>query len=221
MASFIDGGGGVVNAGLLGPVGKISWYIPTYMVDQNPELKTYEGFQNPELAALFATAETGDKGQFLGGDPSFVQYDGDIITNLGMDLEVVFAGSEEALLGALDAAYTRQDPILFYFWTPHSVHNSFDLTAVELPAYSDECYATPDAGTVNCDYPEDVLFKIAWDGLQEASPDAFTLLSNLSYSTADQISMIAEIDEEGKTADEAAASWIAANESVWQAWLPS
>ena len=55
-------------------------------------------FWGPELAGKSATAETGDEGQFLGGDPRWVQYDVDIIANLGQWVEVVWAGSEEAIL---------------------------------------------------------------------------------------------------------------------------
>ncbi len=218
VETFIDGGGGVVNGGLLGPIGKIGWYLPSYVVDQNPELATWEGFQDPALAGLFATAETGDRGQFLGGDPSFVQYDEQIIENLGLEMEVVFAGSEEALLAALDSAVSRQEPIVFYFWTPHSVHNAYDLTEVALPEYTDECYADPAA--VDCDYPADELFKIVWEDLETEAPAAYALLTNMSYTTADQIEMLAAVETDGKTVDEAAADWIAANQAVWETWMP-
>ena len=43
-------------------------------------------------ASLFATAETGDKGQFLDGDPSFVSTTSRSSTNLGLDFEVVVRG---------------------------------------------------------------------------------------------------------------------------------
>jgi len=218
VADFIDNAdGNVENAGLLGPVGKIGWYIPTYMVDQHPELATWEGFADPELAKLFATAETGDKGQFLGGDPSFVQYDEDIISNLGLSLEVVYAGSEEAILAGLDAAYNREDPILIYLWTPHSAHNAYDLTEVKLPDYSDGCYDTADAGGVDCDYPADALFKII---SADVGGDAASLLENMSYTTADQVEMLASVETDGKTVDEAAAAWIEAHKDVWSTWLP-
>ena len=132
VAQYIDGQGVVENGGLLGPVGKIGWYIPGYMVERNPALATWEGFQDPAAAAEFATAETGDVGQFLAGDPSWVQYDADIITNLELPLQVVNAGSEQAILAALDSAYSREEPILFYFWTPHSIHAKYELTEVAL-----------------------------------------------------------------------------------------
>ena len=37
----------VVDIGLLGPKAKIGWYVPTFVVDQHPELKTWEGFKDP------------------------------------------------------------------------------------------------------------------------------------------------------------------------------
>lgn len=70
VAEYIDGQKVVENGGLLGPVGEIGWFTPKYMIDQHPELATWEGFADPELAKLYATAETGDKGQFLAGDRS-------------------------------------------------------------------------------------------------------------------------------------------------------
>ena len=220
VAEYIDGAGTVENGGLLGPVGRIGWYMPSYLLNDHPELTTWEGFTSPEAAALFATAETGDNGQFLGGDPSFVQYDADIITNLSLPFEVVYAGSEEAILAQLDSAYSREEPVLFYFWTPHSIHAKYDLTRVELPEYSDDCYAEADSGGVACDYPGDDLFKIFWSGLAEAAPDAHTLLANMNYTTEDQISMIAAVEIDGQSVDEAAQAWLDANEDVWRAWLP-
>lgn len=210
----------VENAGELGVVGKIGWYIPTYLLADHPELATWEGFQTPENAAMFATAETGDKGQFLGGDPSWVQYDEQIIGNLGLNLQVVYAGSEQAILAAVDAAYGRQDPVLIYFYKPHSAFAKYDLTNVALPEHTDDCYAKADSGGVDCDYPTDVLFKIVWAELKDKAPDAYQLLKNMNYSTDEQVSMIADVDANGKTAAQAAQTWIDNNEAKWKAWLP-
>lgn len=219
IAQYIDNGL-VNNIGELGVEGKIGWWMPSYMLEEHPELATWEGFTDPENAALFATAQTGDKGAFFGGDPSFVQYDGDIINNLGMNLEVVFAGSEAALIAGLDGAYSRNNPYLFYMWSPHSMFAKYDLTEVELPAYSDECYAKEADGGIDCGYPVDVLFKIANPELEANAPDAYAMLSNMNYSAEDQISMIAAIEDGGQNPEEAAQAWLDANEDVWQAWLP-
>ncbi len=221
VKQYIDEQKVVENAGELGSIGKIGWYIPTYMLTDHPELATWEGFKDPANAALFATAETGDKGQFLGGDPSWVQYDDQIIKNLGLNLEVVWAGSEEAILAQLDAAYSRQEPVLFYFYKPHSAFAKYDLTNVTLPPNTPECYVKAEAGGVDCDYPTDTLFKIVSVKMDTEAPDVVQFLKNFNYSTEDQISMIAAVDAEGKTPEEAARAWIQANEAKWKAWIPS
>lgn len=220
VAEYIDDQGLVEHGGLLGPVGKIGWYIPSYLLDEHPELATWEGFLEPEAAELFSTAETGDQGQFLTGDPSWTQYEQDIIDNLGLNFQIVTAGSEEAILAALDSAYSREDALLFYFWTPHSVHAAYELTEVELPPYSEECYARGEEGGIDCDYPPDELFKIFWAELADYAPDAYTVLNNMNYSTDDQIQMIAAVELDGLSVEEAARNWLDANEDVWQAWLP-
>ena len=207
------------DIGKLGVVGKINWYVPKYVVDEHPELATWEGYQKAENAGMFKTAETGDAGQFLGGDPSFVQYDEAIIKNLGLNLKVVYAGSEQAILAALDAAYARKEPVLFYFWTPHAIHAKYDLVAVKLPDYSDACYGKAPDG-VDCDYPADILYKASWAGLKDAAPDAYAVLKNMNYSTEDQIAMLADIANNGKSVEDAAQGWVDQNQDKWKAWLP-
>ena len=219
VAEYIEKQKVVENGGPLGPVGRIGWYLPTYLLTAHPDIATAEGLANPDNAALFATAETGDKGQLLFGDPSWVTYEADIIENLGLNFQIVQAGSEEAILSALDAAYSREEPMLFYFWTPHSIHAKYDLTRVALAEYSEECYAKADSGGVDCDYPPDDLFKIFWPGLQEAAPDAYTLLKNMNYTTEDQIGMIAAVELDGAAVEDAARAWVDANEATWSAWL--
>ena len=94
-----------------------------------------------------------------------MQYDEAIIKNLGLNLKVVFAGSQQAELAALDAAYAKQEPFLFYYWTPEAAFAKYDLTNVKLPEYTAECEAKG-AEARDCDYPEDVLYKAGWAGLK-------------------------------------------------------
>lgn len=210
----------IENGGPLGPVGKIGWYIPDYILRKYPELATWEGFKKPENVALFAAPETGDKGRFLAGDPGWVQYDADIIRNLGLNLQVVRLGSEEALLAALDSAYKKQEPVLMYFWTPHWAHAVYDLVPVTLPPYSDECYARQTAGGVDCDYPPDPLYKIFWSGFKGYAPQAYEFLKKMNYTTRDQIAMMAMVQIDKKSIQEAARAWLRDHETEWQAWLP-
>ena len=215
IAEYIDNLKTVVNGGRLGPVGEIGWYVPTYVIQENPALATWEGYK--DAAAEFASAETGDLGRFLGADPSWVQYDEQIIANLGLPFQVVWTGSEDALLAEVSSAYSRNEPVLFYFYSPHAIFQQFDLTQVELPAYTDGCYA--DAAQIACAYPKDELLKIFSAKLEAKDGNVFKLLSSMNYDSDAQIEMLAVLNE-GKTVEEVAQAWVDAHEDVWRAWLP-
>jgi glycine betaine/proline transport system substrate-binding protein len=218
IKNYVDTGK-VENGGLLGPVGKISWYIPTYLLTTYPMLASWQAYQSPEYTTMFATPETGQKGRFLGGDPTWTQYDADIITNLGLNLQVVMAGSEQAELAELDSVYNKRGAILLYLWSPHSALAKYDLTAVALPPYSDACYANAPT-SVACDYPADHLFKILWPGLATANPKVHQFLRSFTLTTADQIQLLGQVDNLGQTIPQAARGWVDANTSIWQTWIP-
>ena len=216
--NYIQAGAGVTDAGPIGVVGQIGWFVPTYLVDENPEFATWEGLKGKE--SLFATSETGTSGQLVDADPAFGSYDQQIADNLGLDFKVVYAGSEAAELTALDAAYAAQDPILMYFWTPHWVHAKYDMTLVELPAITAECEdaAANDVEAYACGYPPDVLYKAFNADLQTKAPAAYAFLTAISWTNDDQNGVAFEISE-GTDAAQAAQTWIDANPGVWETWV--
>lgn len=219
IAQYIDTEKVVEHGGALGPKGIIGWYVPKYVVEAHPELASWEGYQDVNLTRLFATPKTGERGQFLAGDPTWTQYDADIILNLGLNLEVVSAGSEKDLLAAVDSAYKQDQPILFYFYEPHAIFAKYDLVQVSLPEYTSECYANPQGGSVNCAYPVDELLKIFSVSLAHRAPDVHQLLKAFNYDNQAQVEMLANL-ESGKTVEQAAADWIETHPEVWQKWLP-
>jgi glycine betaine/proline transport system substrate-binding protein len=215
--AFLDEGS-VVEIGELGAVGKIGWFVPQYVIDEHPDLATWEGFQDPANAELFATAETGDQGRFLGTDPSYSQYDEAIISNLDLPFQVVFSGSEAATVAELDARVAAQEPIVMYWWTPTAAVAKYNLVNVPLPEYSQECYADPAA--IDCDYPEDVLLKVASAQLEEKAPPVWEFLNNFTITTEDQLSMLPAAEIDGEDISVVAKEWIDTHQDVWQAWLP-
>ncbi len=216
--NYIESGAGVIDAGPLGVVGQIGWFLPTYLVDADPGLASWEGLKGNE--AMFATSETGTSGQLVDADPAFGSYDQQIADNLGLDFKVIYAGSEAAELTALDAAYSEQKPILMYFWTPHWVHAKYDLTMVELPPITAECEdaAANDVSKYACAYPPDPLYKAFSADLETKAPAAFALLSAMSWTNDDQNPIALAISEKTDPA-EAAQTWIDANPAVWQSWV--
>jgi glycine betaine/proline transport system substrate-binding protein len=219
--TYVTGKQSVVDMGLLGPSAKIGWYVPSFVIEEHPELATWEGFQDPELAKLFSTAESGDLGQFLMGDPSYVTYDEQIIANLELPLKYVVAGSEAALITAIQQAEADKTPLLLQFWKPHWLQLEVDLTEVTLPEVTDECMqsATDADGGYACDYPTDELYKAASAKLAEKNAAAYAFLQKFQLTTEQQSEIAGLIDRDGMTADAAAAQWVADNPDAVAAWL--
>ena len=205
--------GGILDAGELGLIGNIGWWIPTYLVEERPELARYQGLLGNEDVV---------GGEFLAADPTFVSYDEEIIESLGLDLNVVHTGSEEALIERLDTALTGEEPVLTYFYEPHWAHRKFDLTEVQLPAFDEECEEAArerDGEGYDCDYANDVLFKAFWLGLEDKAPAAFRFLSRFRYTKDDQQEIAFQVDSEGVPMQQAAQRWIEENPDVWRPWL--
>ena len=213
--------GDVVDLGPLGAVGKVGWFVPGYVVAQNPTLASWEGFATPEVASQFATAETQPRGRFLGTNPNYQQYDQEIIDNLGLPFTVEFSGSEEATMAELQARYAAGEALLLYWWTPTAAVATYDLVNVALPTPTEACAASALAedGRVNCDYPEDVLIKAASPALAGKAPDVARFLDRFTLSTEDQLGLLAAVESDGATIDDAARAWIVANEETWSTWL--
>ena len=216
--NYITNENGVVDGGPLGVTGQIGWWIPTYMLEDHPELATWEGLK--QNATLFETSDSGGAGQILDGDPSYVTFDQAIADNLGLNLKVKYAGSEAAELTELDTAYSAQKPILMYFWTPHWAQEKYDLTMIELPKVTDACTqaAADNPDAYACAYPQDDLYKAFNDQLQTDAPAAFAFLSAMEWTNDDQNSVGLDINDGMEPAD-AAQKWIDANPTVWQSWV--
>ncbi len=181
----------VVDAGLLGPNGHIGWYIPDFVAQAHPEYKTWEGLKSPAAAKYFATAETGDKGQFLLGDPSYVSYDKDIIKNLGLPFQVVVGGSEATLITTIDKSFKDKSPLLFYFYQPQWAQSKYKLDVVKLPDITKQCEVSAadqgKDGKYACDYPTDKLMKAISADLKSKNANVYNFLKKMHEDTRNTI----------------------------------
>lgn len=217
--AMIDGGR-VVVLGELGPVGGVGWFVPRWVVEEEPSLATWEGFLNREVAGRFAVDETAPAGRFLGTDPSYEQYDEDLIEALGLPFEVVYSGSEDETRRLLAMATDRHEPILLYWWSPTAEIKRFDLVAVSLPERDSDCLDRYQAGgPMSCAYPADALVTVAAPDLAVAAPDVAAFLAEFSLSTEDQIDLIYRVEVDGDSLEVAARAWIEANRTRWQRWV--
>lgn len=207
----------VVDMGKLGAVGKIGWFVPQYAIDKYPSLATWEGLKDPEVAKAFATAATGSNGRFLGMDPSFSQYDEQIITNLKLPFTVQYSGSEAATQAEIQSRAALEEPVLMYYWTPSAAVGKYNLKNVALPAPTVDCAKDP--AKCDGDYPEDVLIKVASAKLESKDSKVFSFIKKFTLTTDDQLGLLPAVEIDKRAASEVAAEWIANNEATWSAWF--
>jgi glycine betaine/proline transport system substrate-binding protein len=219
--TYIDDKKSVVDIGVLGPKAKIGWYVNSAALAANPKFATIDGFKDAAATKAFATAESGDQGQFLMGDPSYVTFDKQIIDNLKLPLKYVESGSEATLITAIQNAEKDKKPLLLQFWQPHWLQSKVKLTEVKLPAVSAECSASAAAkdGKYACDYPIDNVYKAASVKLKGKNAKAFAFLSKMQLTTEQQNEIAAMIDGDGKASDVAAKTWVDAHADIVKAWL--
>jgi glycine betaine/proline transport system substrate-binding protein len=199
-----------------GVTGIIGWYVPGWMIDKYPDMADWNNLN--KYADLFKTSESGDKGQFLGSDPTFVQYDEALITNLKLNFKDVFSGSEAATITAFQQADKNKTPLIGYFYDPQWLLSEIKLVQIHLPAYTPGCDA--DLKKVACDYPPYILNKIVRTKFATDGGDAATFIKNFTWGNADQNSVADAITNKSMSPEDAAKQWIDANPTKWAAWMP-
>ena len=214
---YIDEDKVAVNAGPTGNVGIIGWYVPGWMVEEYPDITDYKNLN--KYVDLFKTSESGDLGQFLGADPSYVQYDEALVKNLGLNFKVIFSGGEAASITAFQQAEKDRKPLIGYFYDPQWLHSQIKLVRVNLPPYVAGCDA--DLEKVACDYPQYELNKIVSKTFADSGGAAFDLVKNFNWTNEDQNLVSDYITNQNMSAEEAAKKWVAENEAKWKAWMPA
>lgn len=218
-----DATGQVERLGPLGPQAKEEWWYPIYMKEKCPGLPNWEALKDPACAEAFSTPDTAPNGRYLGGPVTWEGYDDERVEALGLPFTVIHAGTDAAMFAELDAAYQRQDPIMLWIYSPHWAPAKYEGEWIEFPEYSAECYADPSVGVnpdmaYDCGKPFGEIWKTAWIGMKDTWPVAHQVAAAYTIDAKELGLLGAEVDLEGRSIEEVAAEWVAANEATWRAW---
>ncbi|KQT90715.1 glycine/betaine ABC transporter substrate-binding protein [Marmoricola sp. Leaf446] len=210
-----EGDGSAQDLGPTGNEGIIGWYVPPWLAEKYPDILDHENLD--KYAQQFKTSESGGKGQFLGADPSYVQFDEAIVSNLDLDFKVVFSGSEAASIEAFEKAEKDKEFLIGYFYEPQWLFAEVPLKKVELPDYEDGCQDDP--AEVACDYPVTTLKKVASTSWVEEGGPAVDLVKNFEWTNDDQNEVAKYIAKDKMEPEAAAQKWIEENPDKVEAWL--
>lgn len=214
--------GTVENFGETGMEAIEEWWYPAYVKEKCPGLPNWEALN--DCAEVFATAETAPKGRYLGAPVTWGGFDDERVEALGLNYEVVHAGTDAALFAELQSAYDRKAPILLWVYAPHWAQIKFEGEWIEFPAYTPECYSDPTWGSnpdmaYDCGKPRGPIWKVGWAGVKDKWPGAYNAIKAFNISNDEMAAMIAAVDLEGADLDAVVANWMSENEERWSAWL--
>jgi glycine betaine/proline transport system substrate-binding protein len=221
---YIKKAGTVVQGGPLGVEGHIGWFIPKYLMDEHPEFKTWEGLKGEE--DLFKTAESGDQGTFLGGDPSYVQKDKELIEALGLNFKHVTAGAEPAQVARWSQLYKQEKPVIFYWYTPQYLNQEYDLAEVMLPPRTaankdcqDDAKAGGDPAQYKCEYDVTIINKLFSKKFADSGSPAYQVLRNMTLTNEQQEQVAKAIAGDKVPPEKAGEDWVKDNQKEVQSWL--
>ena len=213
--------GNTEDLGETGLFAKEEWWYPAYMKEKCPGLPDWKALN--KCAKLFSTPETAPKGRYLGGPVTWGGFDEERVKALGLNYEVVHAGTDAALVAELESAYQRKAPILLWIYTPHWVPIKYKGEWVEFPEYTDQCYSDPAWGVnpkqaYDCGKPSGWIKKVGWIGLKDKWPGAYRAIKAFHIENKDMGEMIAKIDIDGEKLEDVVAAYLKAHEAAWKEW---
>ncbi len=204
---------------VLDPGGLEGWWIPTYLAEKHPELKTIEGVMaNPELVGnRFNNCPSGWGCRVVNDN---------LVRALNLEdsgIEVFNHGSGETLASSMASAVQSQEPWFGYYWGPTVPLGKFDMTRVKLGEYKADVHTgnqTQDAENPGVsEFPAaPVLTSITTD-FREREPEVADMLSKLTFKTDTMSSLLAWMDENNASAEEAAVHFLSDNTEEWSGWL--
>ena len=204
------------------------WFIPRYVQEANPELTSGEAVvARPDL---FPDPENAGKGRLYSCPPGWVCELSTSALFEAFDMEAkdwnLFSpGSGGALDASIARAFTREEPILFYYWGPTSILGKYDAVQLDLGPVDMETYTcNTDTDCTNppgvTAYPSSpaVIGAAAW--LPQEAPGVAAYLARAGLTNA-QISSLLVYGEENKAgAAETAQNFLRTEKELWTSWVP-
>ena len=213
----------LIDLGSNGVIGHIGWFIPTYLMKQHPELKSWTGLKKDW--ELFKTVDSQGKGLFLGGDPTYVQKDQQLIKELGLNLFFLSVGSEPAQVARWTQYYKQKKPILFYWYTPQYLNSTYKLSEIKLPPRGKNCVDSyspklgKDWSIYRCAYENTIIDKAMTRKFATSGSPAVGVIKRWKWTAIDQNTVANMIAGQHMDPDKAAETWVKANPAKVKAWL--
>jgi len=201
------------------------WYVPKYVLEENPGLRRYQDL--PKYADLFKDPEDPSKSRFMNCPSGWTCeiFNTRLLKNTGLDS--IFNNAHPGTGAALDAeiasAFEQHKPLLFYYWQPTGLMAKYDFAALEFPDHKDACWQDLllADGTSDCvsGFPVSPLGIAVSTPFIESNPELAEVFKNVQFTPDELNGAILEMSETKRSGDEQALAFLRDNPDVWRGWL--
>ncbi len=206
-------------------LGTQKMYVPAYMSDR---VSTVEDLMDPEVAAMFDKDGNG-KGEYWAGDAGWkstrmwqVKFKSYGLSEL-WEPEIL---PDATFKAQLKAAVQREQPILFYYWTPEWVHAAYDITPIEEPARTEGCEDVNldqedwlEASNFSCVSSDATIYVAYSKSLEARNPPVAKFLSQVKLDPATVNEWILQIGRDKMDPRDVAEDWVNNNMDVVNGWI--
>jgi glycine betaine/proline transport system substrate-binding protein len=206
-------------AEVLKPGGVEGWWIPTYLAEEHPQLTGIRGIMaSPGLVdSRFNNCPSGWGCRIVNDN---------LITAFGIEdhgIEVFDHGSGETLSTSMAAAYENKEPWFGYYWGPTVPLGKYDMTRVDLGSYKEDVHSeNQNQDTANpgvSDFPAAPVLTSVTTSFKEREPEIAELMSHVTFETGTMSTVLAWMDENNASAEEAAVHYLTTYKDEWSGWL--
>jgi glycine betaine/proline transport system substrate-binding protein len=203
------------------------WWIPTYMLEKNPELATIAGIK--KNAALFKDPEDPTRGRVVGCPAGWACQISTANLFKAFEMEkagfnLVDPGSGAALSGAITKAYNRQEPILAYYWAPTALLSKLDMTRVDLGPHDQKAFENC-IGLKTCTDPKPNSFAVSEiktvvsSKFADNQPEAMAYLTARVWPMKDFGAVLQYMQQEQANGQDAAIYFLKTYPETWKKWV--
>lgn len=208
--------------------GEEGFWVPKYMVDENPELATISGIK--KYAKDFPSSEDPSVSAFYGCPAGWACQitGGNLFKAMNLEeagFELIDPGSSAGLSGSLSRAYEREESWFGYYWAPTAILGKYDMVKVDFESGVDAEHYKGCISEESCMDPQVTMFPpspvytVTTANFKKSNPEAYQYTTQRSL-TNDQMNMLlAWMEDNQADGQYAAENFMFTYPEIWSKWV--
>jgi len=215
-------------APILSDGGVEGWWIPKFIADANPEIKTVQqALEHPEL---FPAPEDPSKGAVINCPAGWSCQisTANLYRALGAKekgFELIDTGSAAGLDGSIASAFEKKIGWLGYYWAPTAILGKYEMVKLSFgvahdKAEWDSCTAVADCAAPKVNpYPVSDVFTVVTQSFAEKNPIAIDYFKTRQWDNQTVGQVLAWMDDNQAPNEDAAKHFLATFPDLWMSWV--